>query len=133
MFTDANGFLSPRQQAAVMLTCNAQTVQVVKFPLAKGYLHAPIIIIIGSYPWVSLADVALTKIASGWPTNRPLSCQPFQNGTLFTGLRTFAATGCHDSSRVRALSSLPLPSPFIVERITDFPACSCSPDLSPEP
>lgn len=29
------------------LTCNAQTVQVVKFPLAKGYLRVPIIIIIG--------------------------------------------------------------------------------------
>ena len=27
-------------------SCNAQTVQVVRFPLAMGYLHAPIIIII---------------------------------------------------------------------------------------
>jgi len=30
------------------LTGNAQTVEVVKFPFTEGYLHAPLIIIIGS-------------------------------------------------------------------------------------
>jgi len=30
------------------LTCNAQTVHVVRFPLAKEYLLAPLIFIIGS-------------------------------------------------------------------------------------
>jgi hypothetical protein len=37
-----------RRNPAATLTGNAQTVQVVKFPVAKTYLHAPIIIIIGS-------------------------------------------------------------------------------------